>query len=169
MPTAAGADALTVALRARGMRVTPQRRDVLAAVQSLGRATAEQIAAQVSGIDLTTVYRTVQLLEDIGLVAHTHLGHGAPSYRSADDAHVHVICHSCGSVLDAPPKLTDDLARRLSTELGFTLDVAHFTVFGHCSNCIAAAAALPADPAATDEVPAAGAPVRREHQHARGA
>lgn len=169
MPAVASADPLTEALRARGMRVTPQRRDVLAAVRSLGHATAEQIAAQVSGIDLTTVYRTVQLLEDIGLVAHTHLGHGAPSYRPADDAHVHVICHSCGSVLDAPPKLTDDLARRLHSELGFTLDVAHFTVFGHCADCVAAAAAMPADPAATDEVPASGAPVLREHQHAHGA
>lgn len=169
MSAVASADALSVALRARGMRVTPQRRDVLSAVQSLGHATAEQIAAQVSGTDLTTVYRTVQLLEDLGLVAHTHLGHGAPSYRPADDSHVHVICHSCGSVLDAPPKLTDDLALRLSDELGFTLDVAHFTVFGHCSNCAAAVAAMPADPTGSEEpaVPAAGR--SREHRHPRNA
>lgn len=157
MPTGTVADPLTVALRARGMRVTPQRREVLDVVYGLGHATAEQIAAQVSGADLTTVYRTLQLLEDLGLLAHTHLGHGAPAYRPADDAHVHVICHNCGSVLDAPPNLTDELARRLRTELDFSLDVAHFTVFGHCADCAAV----------SEDVPAGV--LGREHRHRPGA
>lgn len=161
MSTVTVADPLTAALRARGMRVTPQRREVLDAVHGLGHATAEQIAAQVSGADLTTVYRTLQLLEDLGLLAHTHLGHGAPAYRPADDAHVHVICHNCGSVLDAPPNLTDELAHRLRTELGFSLDVAHFTVFGLCADCAASSVS------AGGPVSAGGA--RREHRHGPGA
>ena len=75
-----------------------------------GTRTPEQVNDAVDGADLTTVYRTLDLLEELGLVKHTHLGHGAPSYRPADDEHVHVVCHTCQSVADAPADLVDDLA-----------------------------------------------------------
>jgi Fur family ferric uptake transcriptional regulator len=131
-PTAAD---LAVALRTRGLRMTPQREQVLEAVRRLGHATPEQLCESVSGVDITTVYRTLELLEELGLVRHTHLGHGAPSYRPADDEHVHLVCHSCGSVVDAPPDLTDGLAGSLRDERGFVLDRSHFTVFGRCKGC----------------------------------
>src|SRR5438270_13307235 len=92
-------------LRERGMRMTPQRESVMAAVTQLVHATPDQVADAVPGVDLTTVYRTLETLEHIGLLAHTHLGHGAPSYRLAADDHVHVICHRCSSVIDAPAGL----------------------------------------------------------------
>lgn len=123
-------------LRARGLRVTAQREQVLAAVRELGHATPEQIGEQVSGVDVTTVYRTLELLEEIGLVRHAHLGHGAPSYRPAEDDHIHVVCHTCGKVVDADPNLVDAMAERLRTERGFQLDRSHFTVFGRCRDCI---------------------------------
>jgi Fur family ferric uptake transcriptional regulator len=126
---------LAAALRARGLRVTAQRERVLDAVRSLRHATPEQIGEAVPGVDAATVYRTLELLEELGLVRHTHLGHGAPSYRPAEDDHIHVVCHSCGSVADAPPELVDDLQRRLLAERGFHLDRAHFTVFGRCGAC----------------------------------
>jgi Fur family ferric uptake transcriptional regulator len=129
---------LAARLRRRGMRMTAQREQVLAAVRDLGHATPEQLAEALPTVDLTTVYRTLELLEDLGLVKHTHLGHGAPAYRPADDDHIHVICHSCGSVLDAAPDLVDALAARLRTESGFELDRSHFTVFGRCRGCLAA-------------------------------
>jgi Fur family ferric uptake transcriptional regulator len=131
------ADDLADALRARGLRMTPQRQRVLDAVRSLGHATPEEISASLSDVDVATVYRAVQLLESLGLVAHTHLGHGAPSYRPAEDEHIHVVCHDCGSVIDAPPGLAVTLVRRLQEERGFTVDLAHFTVFGRCAACIA--------------------------------
>jgi Fur family ferric uptake transcriptional regulator len=117
--------------------MTPQRQRVLDAVRSLGHATPEEISANLSDVDVATVYRAVQLLESLGLVAHTHLGHGAPSYRPADDEHIHVVCHECGSVIDAPPGLAATLVRRLQEERGFLVDLAHFTVFGHCATCSA--------------------------------
>jgi len=123
-------------LRARGLRVTAQREQVLAAVRELGHATPEQIGEQVPGVDVTTVYRTLELLEEIGLVRHAHLGHGAPSYRPAEDDHIHVVCHTCGKVVDADPNLVDAMAERLRTERGFHLDRSHFTVFGRCRDCI---------------------------------
>lgn len=128
-------DDLATRLRARGMRMTPQRQQVLGAVRQLGHATPEQISEAVPGVDLTTVYRTLEVLEEIGLVRHTHLGHGAPAFRPADDRHVHVVCHVCGQVSDAPETLADELADRLRAEQGFVLDRSHFTVFGQCRDC----------------------------------
>jgi Fur family transcriptional regulator, ferric uptake regulator len=122
-------------LRARGLRMTPQRDEVLQAVRQLRHATPDQVSEAVPAVDVTTVYRTLELLEELGLVRHTHLGHGAPSYRPADDDHVHVVCHSCGAVVDAPQDLADGVARRLVDEQGFVLDRAHFTVFGSCRDC----------------------------------
>ena len=115
--------------------MTTQRARVLAAVRSLEHATPEQISESVPGVDVTTVYRTLELLEQIGLVRHTHLGHGAPSFRPAEDEHVHVVCHRCGRVVDAPQDLVDDLALRLHDQSGFLLDRSHFTAFGRCRDC----------------------------------
>jgi len=128
---------LAVRLRELGLRVTPQREQVLDAVRALGHATPEQICESVDGVDVTTVYRTLELLEQIGLVRHAHLGHGAPSYRPAEDDHIHVVCHACGAVVDADPTLVEPLARRLLADNGFVLDRSHFTVFGRCGDCAA--------------------------------
>lgn len=126
---------LSEQLHARGLRMTAQRERVLAAVRELGHATPEQIFEIIDGVDLATVYRTLELLEHIGMVRHTHLNHGAPAYRPAEDDHVHVICHDCGEVIDAPAELADTLERRLREERGFQLDRAHLTLFGRCSRC----------------------------------
>lgn len=130
-------DDLTAQLRLRGMRVTSQRQQVLAAVRALGHATPEQISEVVTGVDVTTVYRTLELLEELGFVRHAHLGHGAPSYRPAEDDHIHVVCHVCGTVVDADPDIADGIARQLRRDSGFVLDRSHFTVFGRCEACAA--------------------------------
>ena len=129
------AAALASRLRERGMRMTPQRMSVMTAVTQLVHATPDQVAEAVPNVDLTTVYRTLETLEHIGLLAHTHLGHGAPSYRLAEDDHVHVVCHHCGKVIDVPAGLADRIASELMAEQGFVLDRSHFTVFGSCATC----------------------------------
>jgi Fur family transcriptional regulator, ferric uptake regulator len=127
-------------LRARGYRLTPQRELVLRAVERLDHATPDEVLAAVreesESVNVSTVYRTLELLEEIGLVWHTHLGHGAPTFRPADDEHVHIVCHVCGRVIDAPHSLADDLAERLFDEQGFLVDRSHFTVFGRCHDCV---------------------------------
>jgi Fur family ferric uptake transcriptional regulator len=130
-------DSLAGRLRERGLRMTPQRERVMAAVTQLVHATPDQVAEAVPDVDLTTVYRTLEVLEKIGLLAHTHLGHGPPSYRLAGDDHMHVVCHHCSSVVDAPAGLADGLAAQLLAERGFVLDRSHFTVFGACADCAA--------------------------------
>jgi Fur family ferric uptake transcriptional regulator len=129
---------LATRLRERGMRMTPQRQRVVDAVTQLVHATPDQVAEVVTDVDLTTIYRTLETLEQIGVLAHTHLGHGAASYRLADDDHIHVVCHHCSSVVEAPPGLADSLIERLADECDFVVDRSHFTVFGTCADCRAA-------------------------------
>jgi Fur family ferric uptake transcriptional regulator len=138
-------------LRARGYRLTPQRQLVLEAVVSLGHATPEDIVAAVrrtaTGVNISTVYRTLELLEELGLVTHTHLGHGPPTYHAAtDEEHVHLVCRVCGSVSETSPDLVDGVVRTLAATEGFVADVGHLAIFGTCRSC---AGAPPAEPAAT--------------------
>ncbi|MCU1672025.1 MAG: transcriptional repressor [Frankiales bacterium] len=129
------------ALRAKGYRLTPQRQLVLEAVGELGHATPEEIAAAVrrtaTGVNISTVYRNLELLEELGMVQHTHLGHGAPTYSVAsDDQHVHLVCRDCGGVDEMDSSLLEDVVGRLSAERGFSVDVGHFAVFGRCRACV---------------------------------
>lgn len=131
-------------LRARGYRLTPQRQLVLESVGRLGHGTPEEIAAAVrttaSGVNISTVYRTLELLEELGLVRHTHLGHGAPTFSVVTpDEHVHLVCRDCGSVAEVEPDVLGPVVQRLSDEQGFTVDVGHFAVFGRCRECAGAA------------------------------
>jgi Fur family ferric uptake transcriptional regulator len=130
-------------LRARGLRLTPQRARVLAAVTALEHATPEAIGARLrdeagpdgAAPDTSTVYRNLELLERLGLVWHTHLGKGAPIYHASEHPHLHVVCASCGAVESAPAGLLDGTAERLAAELGFTLDVGHVALSGTCRAC----------------------------------
>src|SRR5680860_1841365 len=111
-----GVNELPATLRERGLRVTPQRRQVLAAVDALGHATAEQVCAHVQttapSFSLSTVYRTLDLLEEIGLVTHAHLDHHAPTYHSRHGhEHLHTVCRCLLYTSDA----ADDL---LCVDLG---------------------------------------------------
>jgi Fur family transcriptional regulator, ferric uptake regulator len=127
-------------LRARGYRVTPQRQLVLEAVAQLDHATPEEISAQVQqtarGVNISTIYRTLELLEQIGMVTHTHLSHGAPTYHLASVSdHVHLVCRECGRVTEISPEAIRPLTTMLDQQHGFKTDVHHLTVFGCCAEC----------------------------------
>jgi Fur family transcriptional regulator, ferric uptake regulator len=134
------ADTWQEELRARGYRVTPQRQLVLEAVTELEHGTPEEICTEVQrtarGVNISTIYRTLELLEDLGMVKHTHLGHGPPTYHLATQAeHVHLVCRECGKVEDVTPKVADGLVDVLRREYGFETDVHHLTVYGRCKSC----------------------------------
>lgn len=127
-------------LRARGLRLTAQRQLVLQAVYDLGHATPEQVHAAVrevaAGVNITTIYRTLELLERLGLVTHTHLSHGSPTYHPAGThQHVHLVCRSCGTVDEVDPEMLRPLADQLSAERGFQVDIGHVALFGICGHC----------------------------------
>ena len=132
---------LTQELRAKGYRLTPQRQFVLRAVAALDHATPEAICEEVrrtaAGVNLSTVYRTLELLEDLGLVTHTHLGHGAPTYHSAtDEDHLHLVCRICGQIIETDVSVADNLVADLAQQHGFVTDVTHFAIFGRCKDCV---------------------------------
>lgn len=140
METASGRKALRRTLHERGMRMTPQRQLVLDAVRELEHATPDQICQRVQvtapTVNITTIYRTLDLLDKLGLVRHTHLGHGAPTYSADDHEHVHLVCHRCGRMDEIPCELVDDLAGTLSERYGFELDASHLALSGTCKDCL---------------------------------
>lgn len=127
-------------LREKGLRLTPQRELVLTAVRTLGHATPEEIATYIHrthpNINLSTVYRNLETLENVGLVLHTHLGHGGATYHAAEEVnHLHLVCGKCGSVGEAPIETAATFVNALSDDYGFKTDVTHFAVYGKCANC----------------------------------
>jgi len=129
-------------LRARGYRLTPARQLVLTAVANLEHATPDAICLEVqrtaSSVNLSTVYRTLELLEELSLVNHTHLGHGSsPVYHiAAEQDHLHLVCRQCGGITETDVTLADPLVEQLKSVHGFETDVTHFAIFGRCATCI---------------------------------
>ncbi|MFF7842896.1 Fur family transcriptional regulator [Streptomyces ossamyceticus] len=131
-------------LRQRGYRLTPQRQLVLEAVDTLEHATPDDILAEVrktaSGVNISTVYRTLELLEELGLVSHAHLGHGAPTYHLADrHHHIHLVCRDCTTVIEADVSVAAEFTDKLRETFGFDTDMKHFAIFGRCADCSAKA------------------------------
>ncbi len=129
-------------LRARGYRLTPQRELVLGAVQRLGHATPDEVMAAVHeesrAVNLSTVYRTLELLEELGMVRHAHLTDRAPTYHSTTTpTHAHLVCRECGAVDELAVEELSALTRLLRRDHGFTPDLGHLAVFGTCRNCTA--------------------------------
>ena len=127
-------------LRASGHRLTPQRELVLAAVEKLEHATPDEVFAEVrtqsQSINLSTVYRTLELLDELGLIRHAHLSDRAPTYHSAaGHEHAHLVCRNCRKIISIE---RDDIERalgELAGRHGFTPDYGHLTVFGTCADC----------------------------------
>lgn len=131
---------LAARLREQGYRLTPQRQLVLRAVEKLGHATPDEVLAEVhaqsSAVNVSTIYRTLEVLEELGLVRHAHLSDRAPTYHSVSDhEHFHLVCRNCHKVVSVDPEVVAPLAERLEREQGFVLDVGHLAVFGRCTNC----------------------------------
>ena len=135
------AESWQAVLRSKGYRLTPQRELVLQAVKHLTHGTPDEVLTEVqrtaSGVNISTVYRTLELLEELGLVTHTHLGHGAPTYHAvSDDAgHLHLVCRDCGRVIETPVEVADSMVEVLSQRYGFETDVTHVALFGRCADC----------------------------------
>ena len=127
-------------LREKGYRLTPQRELVLRAVERLGHATPDEVCAAVreesQAVNISTVYRTLELLEELGLVRHAHITDRAPTYHSTSTPdHVHLVCRSCGKIIEVTPDVVAPMCDLLSQRYGFRTDVGHLTVFGTCGDC----------------------------------
>jgi Fur family ferric uptake transcriptional regulator len=127
-------------LRSHGFRITAQRELILRSVQELPHPNQDSILDYVrnSAQDLnrTTVYRTLGVLEDVGLIQHSHVGSGAPVYHlTAQAAHIHLVCQSCGEVISVPGETATGFAELLYSQTGFQVDVSHTALWGLCEEC----------------------------------
>ncbi len=132
-------------LRRAGYRLTPQRLMVVRALRHGERhMTAAEIAEEVHrvhpSVDLSTVYRTLDVLKRMRLVTATDMGAGEAVFEWAPQGpHHHLICSVCGGVDEIGPEYFEALEARLLAERGFAADVHHFAVFGVCRECREAA------------------------------
>jgi Fur family ferric uptake transcriptional regulator len=131
---------LSSKLRDSGKRLTPQRRLILDAVQRLGHATPDEVLAaareEQSTLSISTVYRNLEVLEELGLVRHAHLSDRAPTYHSVGDhEHFHLVCRTCHRVISVGTETLAPLLAQLDADHRFVPDVGHLTVFGTCADC----------------------------------
>ena len=128
-------------LSEQGYRLTPQRMMVLDAIEnSEHHISAEEIYAQVitkyPHLNISTVYRTLELLHRLGLVTETDLGGGRVRYHPADKGHHHhLVCQECGRVIDLDESVMDNLKKVLKKDYDFTPDIRHLALFGICADC----------------------------------
>jgi len=126
-------------LIASGVRLTPQRFMVLEALAGQpGHTTADRVLSAVQArypyVNKTTVYRTLELLAELGLVAISHTG-SQSEYELIESAHHHLICKECGTVIELADSALDPLRALVEQEHGFRPCLNHFTLFGVCGAC----------------------------------
>ena len=132
-------EAIAARLRDSGHTVGRTRRDILDAVRAKQRAfTAEELAESLEHTHVSTVYRTLALLEEIGVVRHVHLSHGPAIYeRTAVSSDIrHLVCEICGRHIAVPRRVFDAARRTLERDYDFVLDGSHFAIVGRCRTCV---------------------------------
>lgn len=129
------------ALQELGYRLTPQRILILTALQSSeDHISAEEIYAQVHAkypqVNISTVYRTLELLKSLGMVTETDMGEGRVRYHYAEKGHHHhLICEKCGAIIEVDESVFSPLKRTLLNDYQFRANISHFAIFGRCAKC----------------------------------
>ncbi len=128
-------------LSQQGYRLTPQRIMILSAIEnSNDHISAEEIYAQIivryPNVNISTVYRTLELLKRLGLVTETDMGEGRVRYHTAEKGHHHhLVCRECGAIIDLDESLLAPLKSALLREYEFIADLKHLAILGRCLKC----------------------------------
>jgi Fur family transcriptional regulator, ferric uptake regulator len=127
-------------LKSRGLRMTPQRRAIVTEVMGARghispTVVARRVQERVPGVNPSTVYRTLDLLEELGVLSHAHLESGAEYHRKAESDHVHLACSNCGAQDSLSLAEAARLKRLIGRHRGFTPDLTHFAISGLCARC----------------------------------
>jgi Fur family transcriptional regulator, ferric uptake regulator len=132
---------ITARLREKGYRLTPQRLMILAAIETSDEhVSAEeiynQVAAKYPNVDISTVYRTLELLKKLGMVYEIDLGEGRIRYHAEESGHHHhLVCQDCGAVIDIDEAALASLKDILMRDYHFQAELRHVGVFGICEKC----------------------------------
>jgi Fur family transcriptional regulator, ferric uptake regulator len=131
-------------LHAAGLRWTPQRRTLVEVLSATdGHVTGSELVERCRVKDATTtpstVYRTLDVLEDLGYVSHHHGMDGREEFHVLPrEEHGHLHCRGCGTSWEISPAEADAIAAVLDDDRKFTLDRSHITISGRCAECSAA-------------------------------
>lgn len=139
-PTVESVEDVLALVRAGGGRVTSAKRLLVSALFArAGHVNAEELAAEVQSVapdvHQSTVYRNLEELERLGVVTHTHIGHGPATYHLAAHAHGHLVCERCGATIEIPDAMLRPLARGVEQQFGFRVSPRHSAVTGLCAGC----------------------------------
>ena len=88
-------------------------------------------------IALSTVYRSLDALAELGVLEHVHMGHGPAVYHLTHERHVHLVCRGCGVVLELTDDALTDVAAEIERTTGFVIEPSHFAINGRCADCAA--------------------------------
>jgi Fur family ferric uptake transcriptional regulator len=102
-----------------------------------GPVTADDVIDHLPDVHPSSVYRALNVLEELGYVRHVHLAHGAALYELTDQISTvrHLVCEVCGHTTEVPSRLLDPLRRRIERDYDFVLDSGHFALTGRCATC----------------------------------
>lgn len=133
-------------LRARGLRWTPQRRTLIEVLSRTdGHVTGAELVERCREVDPgtipSTVYRTLDVLEDLGLLCHSHGADGREEFHVLPAAlHGHLHCIACGTTWEIAADEAAALVSSLERRRDFAVDVTHLSIAGRCAECSAALA-----------------------------
>jgi Fur family ferric uptake transcriptional regulator len=120
--------------------MTPQRRAIVAEImRTRGHisptALARKVQGEMPGVNASTVYRTLSLLEEVGVLSHAHLESGAEYHRAEEAGHVHLTCSNCGAEDDLSMEEAEALSNLIERHRQFLPDLTHFAISGLCAEC----------------------------------
>ncbi len=129
-----------IILKEKGLKLTPQRRLILDIIHdTAAHLTAEEILnhvlARVPGVNKSTIYRTLELLEKLGCVVKSELKNRFVYHHAEEGHHHHLVCRVCGKSLDCDEGLFSSIGKELHEKYGFKADFRHTVISGLCSDC----------------------------------
>ncbi|MFL5643080.1 MAG: Fur family transcriptional regulator [Chloroflexota bacterium] len=133
-------------LRARGLRWTPQRRTLIEVLATTdGHVTGADLVERCRALDPTTtpstVYRTLDVLEELGLLNHSHGADGREEFHVRPvAAHGHLHCIDCGTTWEIGTEEARSLVETVERNRAFAVDLSHLSIAGRCGDCRAAIA-----------------------------
>ncbi len=139
----ASAEDFRRALKDQGLRMTPQRQLILDVVATMrGHIGVDQVYRQVAArypdVNITTVYRTLEVLEERGIVRHTHYHDGRSQFERTDEPpHQHLVCKACGHDQETDLSVLEPFTESLREKFGFEADLSHTAIVGYCAACTA--------------------------------
>jgi Fur family ferric uptake transcriptional regulator len=137
-----GIDQVAAEMRRRGDRFSVPRRAVLEALFAAdGPVTADQIAEgggpRAARLDLTSVYRTLEYLEELGVVRHLHLGHGPGLYAlTGGEEREYLVCERCDRVTTVESAELEKVRAQIRKTFGYEARFSHFPIVGVCPECL---------------------------------